>query len=61
MNGESDRKDREELEEIAFMEYLDRCIMEALIEQMSDEYTEKVERQAHTEELIEKTKRVRNT
>jgi hypothetical protein len=31
MNGESDRKDREELEEKAFMEYLDRCIMEALI------------------------------
>jgi hypothetical protein len=31
MHGESDRKDREELEEYAFMEYLDRCIMEALI------------------------------
>jgi hypothetical protein len=31
MNGESDRKDKEELEQNAFMEYLDRCIMEALI------------------------------
>jgi len=55
---EGNRRDKEELEQVAFMEYLDRCIMEALIGQMAEESTEGEERQRHTQELIEKKKRV---
>jgi len=32
LNEESTRKDKEELENVAFMEYIDRCIMEAIIQ-----------------------------
>ena len=39
MNEEKDHLDREELEKVAFTEYLDRCILDALIQQMAENYS----------------------
>jgi hypothetical protein len=52
------RRDKQELEGEAFNEYLDRCIMEALLISLADEYSEKEEREIHLKELTEKKKRV---
>ncbi len=46
------------LEQEAFNEYLDRCILEALLIEMADDYSEKEERLIHVKELTEKKKRV---
>jgi predicted nucleotidyltransferase len=53
------RQEKEVLEGYAFDEYLDRCIMEVILNQMLDDYSNGEERDLHTKELIDKKKRVR--
>ncbi len=50
--------DKQELDIEAFNEYLDRCIMEALLIHSTDEYSEKDERAIHLKELGANKKRV---
>lgn len=58
LNEEIDRHERQELELDGFNEYLDRCIMEAMIEDLAEEYSQKEEKQTHIEQLTDKKKRV---
>ncbi|TNV80444.1 hypothetical protein FGO68_gene8546 [Halteria grandinella] len=57
IEGEYERREKEEVEVYAFDEYVDRCIMEALINQMVEWYSQGDERDIHTKELIDKKKR----
>lgn len=47
-----------EVEEYAFNEYIDRCLLDAVVANMLDQYEEKEERQIHTKQLTDKKKRV---